>query len=331
MMKKLLLLIVVPCAGLISPQPGAACAEAEPGNASGADKTATGQQRPPSQAPPSFDPEVAVQTEDYAEVRKKFHTKLSRRGPSPQEQPMLEPPAGVNAVEFSSGDLRLKAWVNSPRGTDGLKRPAVVFLHGGFGFGKGDWDMAKPYRDAGYIVLAPMLRGENGQAGVYTLFDDEVDDALAAGEYLCRQPYVDGDRLFVAGHSVGGTLALLAAEASSRFRAAASFSASPDQILFCRHGIRKESIPFDTTDLRELKVRSPLAYAKSFKCPARIYYGAKEKHFEKTSQRTATAAKEGGLDVEATAVEGDHMSAVPEAMRRSIAFLRKSDSGERKS
>lgn len=120
---------------------------------------------------------------------------------------MTSPPAGVSTVEFPSGDLRLKAWVNAPRADHAKKRPAVVFLHGGFGFGKEDWDMTKPYRDAGFAVLAPMLRGENGQAGVYTLFYDEVDDVLAAGEYLRKQPYVDGERLFVAGHSVGGTLA----------------------------------------------------------------------------------------------------------------------------
>jgi dipeptidyl aminopeptidase/acylaminoacyl peptidase len=274
-------------------------------------------------APPSFEPEIAVQADDYAEVRKAFRTKLSRREPSPQKEAMIDPPAGVRAVEFPSGDLRLKAWINVPDAKDTAKRPAVVFLHGGFGFGKGDWDMTKPYRDAGYVVLAPMLRGENGQAGVYTLFYDEVDDALAAGEYLRKQPYVDGQRLFVAGHSVGGTLALLASQASDRFRAAASFSASPDQILYCRYGIRKESIPFDATEARELEVRSPLAYAKSFKCPARLYYGTKEKHFEKTTQRTAAVAKEKGLDVAATAVEGDHMSAVPQAMKLSIAFFEK--------
>jgi dipeptidyl aminopeptidase/acylaminoacyl peptidase len=264
---------------------------------------------------------VAVRAEDYGGVRKAFRTKLSRRGPSPQKERMTDPPAGARAVEFASGDLRLRAWVNAPAADGAARRPAVVFLHGGFGFGKGDWDMTRPYRDAGYIVLAPILRGENGQAGTFTLFYDEVDDALAAGEFLRRQPYVDGGRLFVAGHSVGGTLALLAAEASGRFRAAASFSASPDQVLYCRHGIRKESIPFDVADARELEVRSPLAYAGSFKCPARLYYGTKEKHFEKTTQRTAAVAKEKGLDVEAVAVEGSHTSAVPEAMKRSIAFF----------
>jgi hypothetical protein len=32
---------------------------------------------------------------------------------------------------------------------------------------------------------------------------------------------------------------------------AASFSASPDQILYCGHGIPKESIPFDVMEHRK--------------------------------------------------------------------------------
>lgn len=280
-------------------------------------------QVPDKKPPPSLEPEIAVQADDYAKVRKTFRTKLAHRGASPHKERMIEPPVGVTAVQFPSGDLRLKAWINVPEAKDSVKRPAVVFLHGEFGFGKADWDMTKPYRDAGYVVMAPMLRGENGQAGVYTLFYDEVDDVLAAGKYLSKQPYVDNHRLYVSSHSVGGTLALLASEASNRFRGAASFSASPDQILYCRYGIEKKSIPFDTTQARELEVRSPLAYAKSFKCPARLYYATKEKHFEKTTQRTAAVAKEKGLDVAATAVEGDHLSAVPKAMKLSIALFEK--------
>src|SRR5262245_26828087 len=42
-------------------------------------------------APPSFDPKVVVQAEDYGAVRKKFRTELSRRGPSPQKEPMIDP------------------------------------------------------------------------------------------------------------------------------------------------------------------------------------------------------------------------------------------------
>src|SRR5262249_54186346 len=176
----------------------------------------------------------------------------------------------------------------------------------------------QPYRDAGFIVMAPLLRGENGQPGAFTLWYDEVDDVLAAAELLARQSYVDAGRLYVAASSAGGTLGLLAAQASGRFRAAASFSASPDQALLVRHA--RMELPFDKSDPRELQVRSPLAYAGSFKCPARIYYGAKD-HFVLTSRRTAEVAKEKGLDVEAVAVEGDHGSSVPPAVTLSIPFF----------
>jgi dipeptidyl aminopeptidase/acylaminoacyl peptidase len=74
-------------------------------------------------------------------------------------------PAGITAIEFPSGNLLLKAWINPPTNVRKRKLSAVVFLHGGFAFGKEDWDMAQPYRDAGFITLAPMLRVENGQAG----------------------------------------------------------------------------------------------------------------------------------------------------------------------
>jgi len=47
--------------------------------------------------------------------------------------------------------------------------------------------------------------------------------------------------------------------------------------------------------------------------------------------RTAALAKEKGLDVEAISVEGDHMSAVPGAMKQSIAFFAKVAEDKQKS
>jgi dienelactone hydrolase len=269
---------------------------------------------------PSWKPEVTVRAEDYRQVRQQFRTKLVRQGPSPQKTPMPNAPSGVTVVEFDSGALRLKGWINRPE-REAPKRPAIVFLHGGFGFGEDDWKMTQAYRDAGYVVLTPILRGENGQPGMFTLFYDEVDDALAAADYLAKQPYVDNSRLFVAGHSVGGILAMLSAEASPRFHAAASFSGSPDQVLYCRYGFPKKEIPFDVADPREFEVRSPLAYAGSFKCPVRLFYGTDEKHLDETSKRTAAIAKEKGIDCEAIPVEGGHETAVPAAMKKSIAFF----------
>jgi acetyl esterase/lipase len=170
----------------------------------------------------TFAPGMEALNEDYAQARGRFHTKLLRKGPSPQGWKPIKPPEGVTEVEYSSGELRLKAWVNRPA-DQSRKYPAVLFLHGGFAFDLGDWDQTKPYRDAGFVVLTPILRAENGQPGAWSYFHDEVDDVLSAAEYLSKQPYVDSKHLFVAGHSVGGTMTLLAAMASKRFRAAASF------------------------------------------------------------------------------------------------------------
>lgn len=272
----------------------------------------------------TFPPEVEVQREDYAEARKRFRTKLLREGPSPQKREMPVSPEGATEIRYPSGELTLKAWINRPTDDLDRRRPAVLFLHGGFALGRSDWEMSRPYRDAGFVVLMPTLRGENGQPGSFSLFYDEVGDALAAANDLAGQPFVDPGRLYVAGHSSGGTLALLAAMASGRFRAAASFSGSPDQAVFVRHapGPVARNLPFDKSDPRELQVRSPLAYAASFKCPVRIYCGSEETPFHLTSRRTASVARERGLDAEAIEVEGGHTSSVPQAIKLSIEFFR---------
>ena len=273
---------------------------------------------------PRVPPEVAIQTEDYATARQGFTTTLVKRGPPPQKPPALEASASADTVSFRSGSLTLQAWISRPAGAPGL-RPAVLFLHGGFQFGPEDWEMTWPYRAAGFIVMVPMLRGENNQAGDFTMFYDEVDDVLAAAAFLAQQPGVDPAQLFLAGHSVGGTMALLTAMTTSRFRAVASFSGSPDQVIYCRLGVPASIIPFDTTRSQEFVMRSPLAYATSLKSPARLYYGTRELHWDLTTRKLVELARARELDVQSLQVEGGHESSVPEAMALSIAFFRETD------
>jgi dipeptidyl aminopeptidase/acylaminoacyl peptidase len=217
----------------------------------------------------------------------------------------------------------LKAWLNQP-GTGAKKYPAVLFLHGGHSFSVGDWEMSQPYRDAGFIVMSPLMRGENGQPGTFSMYYDEIMDVVAAAEYLRRLPYVDPSRIFVAGHSVGGTMTMLSALAYKRFRAAASLSGSPDQVIYVKYAPgAKNRAPFDIANMRELEMRSPLAYAAYFKCPLRIYYGSQEPHLELTSQRTAEIAREHHLDAEAVKIEGNHLTQAPAAIRESIQFFQR--------
>jgi hypothetical protein len=51
------------------------------------------------------------------------------------------------------------------------------------------WEDAKPYRDAGFVVMTPMLRGENGQAGAWSYFYDEVGVTLVMELKRTLSPY----------------------------------------------------------------------------------------------------------------------------------------------
>jgi dipeptidyl aminopeptidase/acylaminoacyl peptidase len=265
-------------------------------------------------------PGLELQPESYAKTRAAFKTKLIKRGPSPQPSQGVVIPAGARVIEYASGDLKLKAFID-PVPDDGVKRPAVLFLHGGFAFGGSDWMMPQPYRDAGFLVMIPLLRGENGQDGDFTLYCDEVDDVLAAADTLAALPYVDPSRVFVSGHSAGGTLSMFAAMTSNKLRAAASLDGSPDQVANLKEnpwlGV------FDVASVHEVRMRSPVAFATSFVCPTRIYFGDQSDWAHEGSKRMEFLAKRNGLDVEAVEVPGDHSGMVPGAIEQSIKFFQK--------
>jgi dipeptidyl aminopeptidase/acylaminoacyl peptidase len=259
--------------------------------------------------------------EDYPTARKRFRTHLVRRQPPPDTAAPIHAPADAREVAFESDGLQLIAWMSRDAvdATSAL-HPAVLYLHGGFGFDLSDWAATEPFRAAGFIVMAPILRGENGQPGVFSAFYDEVTDVLAAADTLARQPGVDPAHLYVAGHSVGGTLTMLAALSSTRFRAAASFSGAPDQRDWMAP--RLEIAPYDPWDDEEFRIRSPLAFARSFKCPVRLYWGDREPFFTEATREIARRAKTAGLDFDAVQVEGDHSSMFGPASELAIAFFR---------
>jgi dipeptidyl aminopeptidase/acylaminoacyl peptidase len=267
--------------------------------------------------------ELEIRQTDYRQDRANFHTVLKRIGRAPQMAPPLAALPGVKPVEFASGELRLRAWVGVPDfpapNPEG-RYPVVIFLHGGFAFGPGDLEMAEPYKRAGFVVVMPMLRGENGQQGAFSLFYDEVDDVLAAAAFVRGLPNVDTGHIYLAGHSVGGTMAMLSGMASSDFKAVVSFSGSPDQIAFCAD--EPGLVPFDRRHSGEFEMRSPLSYAASLKSPTRLYYGAQEAFFDASTQRMAKIAQAAGLPVDARKVPGDHFGAVPAEIEDSIRFFR---------
>src|SRR4051812_26182085 len=76
-------------------------------------------------------PEVAVRNEDYAVMRQRFRTKLTKPGRVPIKVDNLIAPSSVRVIKYQSGDLDLRAWMDAALPPRGSRRPAVVFLHGG--------------------------------------------------------------------------------------------------------------------------------------------------------------------------------------------------------
>ena len=148
------------------------------------------------------------------------------------DTPAPEPPAGVlEKVSYAAPLGRNVAYVTPVR--PGARGPAIVWIVGGFGFGidENAWQTATRdndqsaavFRKAGIAQMYPALRGASQNPGHHECFLGEVDDILAATDFLAQRPDVDPARIYLGGHSTGGTMVLLAAESTSRYRAVFAF------------------------------------------------------------------------------------------------------------
>jgi hypothetical protein len=210
------------------------------------------------------------------EARRGFETRLTRRATARQAVP--EPPAELFRTDRYDAPVgRLAAYL-TPDPRDGKRRPAIIWITGGDcnTIDQGCWKEGPPsndqsaaaYRKAGIVMMFPSLRGGNDNPGVKESFLGEVDDVLAAAKYLGKQEFVDPGRIYLGGHSTGGTLALLAAECSDRFRAVFSFGPA-DNVA----GYGPEYLPFDTTNRREIELRSPGRWLSSIRVPTFVFEG----------------------------------------------------------
>lgn len=76
--------------------------------------------------------------------------------------------------------------------------------------------------------MVPSFHAENDNPGQYEIFYGELEDLESARAWLAQQPYVDPNRIYLVGHSTGGTRALLASELSAKYRAAFFLGGIPD-------------------------------------------------------------------------------------------------------
>jgi acetyl esterase/lipase len=168
-------------------------------------------------------PASSDELQPLAKARKGFKTHLIKR--IVDGTPAPAPPGKLfRVVQYEASVGKLTAYLTSDP-ADGARHPAIVWITGGDCNSIGDvWTDAGPandqtaaaYRQAGIIMMFPSLRGGNDNPGQEEGFLGEVDDVLAAADFLAKQAYVDPHRIYLGGHSSGGTLALLVSECSAR-------------------------------------------------------------------------------------------------------------------
>lgn len=197
---------------------------------------------------------------DLMSERTGFKTVLMKK--EKIEEVLPEPPAEVfKIVRYKTEIGEMSAYLSRHQNEPNQKRPAIVWLTGGFPTSSpGDYlwldtdanneQSARIYRHYGIVMMFPTLRGRvKGNPGIVEQFYGEVNDVIGAGNYLKSLDYIDPEQVYLGGHSTGGTLALLVAEATDVFAAVICLGPSSGD-----YG--KERANYEWKE-KEIRLRSP--------------------------------------------------------------------------
>jgi dienelactone hydrolase len=212
------------------------------------------------------------------EAREGFETKLRERRSIGIPAP--EPPGDLfELVQYPSEVGDLVAYVSKAPAPG--RYPAMIWLVGGFGSGVSEvaWEpadedndqSARAFREAGMVLMLPSYRGGNTNPGHQEGFFGEVDDVIAAAEYLAQRPEVDPDRIYLGGHSTGGTLALLVAASTDRFRGVFAFGP-----VASASDYGQDYMPFDIENEEETQLRAPIGFLSAITSPTFVFEGMEQ-------------------------------------------------------
>jgi dipeptidyl aminopeptidase/acylaminoacyl peptidase len=127
---------------------------------------------------------------------------------------------GIEGTSIESAGERLIGTIYLGLG-EGAK-PTVVLLHGLPGFEK-NVDIAYELRERGWNVLLPHYRGCWGSEGRYSFTGIPVDVKNAI-TVMASKPYVDKDRIFLVGHSMGAWAAMVTTAQDARVKGAVAIA-----------------------------------------------------------------------------------------------------------
>lgn len=236
------------------------------------------------------------------------------------QTPLPRPPATLFVpMAYTSQGMALTAFV-TPDPRDGARHPAVVWLTGGDTNSLDDfWTEGNPrndqsasaFRKAGMVMVFPTLRGGNTNPGLREYFWGEVDDVVAAIAQAARLPYVDPQRIYLGGHSTGGTLALLVAATGIDLRGVFAFGPLADPADY------PLPVRWNQLDDQERRMRAPIHWLHAIKAPTWIIEGAEAPG--NRSSVEALCAAPSAVRVQCALVAGQNHFSVLQPTTRTLA------------
>jgi dienelactone hydrolase len=258
----------------------------------------------------------------YEEINDGYRTPSHKELPNPHDYNSITPRSNGEIVVYGSDGKALLGVLQKPTGVAPF--PAVVFCHGGFALGQLDQESVEPLIEKGFAVFCPSWRGENGNDGEFTLYYGESADAIAAMEHLRRRPDIIEDSIFLAGHSIGATVAMLASVRSDIPRGVAAVGGVMDIEAITRKMPLSQFIDSPIRlQKKDLRLRSPAAFLRDIDCPVRLYYGEEDApEMIRQGEEIQSSAKKIGLPITCEVHEGlDHLSALSPSMSDAAEFF----------
>jgi len=250
-------------------------------------------------------------------------------------------------VHYPSRDGRwqISAWVYVPWNLERRpESPAVVYVHGGPASQSVNsfQRLAQYLANRGYLVIAPNYRGSTGygkefhDANRFDLGGGDLEDVLAAADFIEQTGYVDPRKLVICGGSYGGYMTMLGVtKAAERWAAGVAIvpfvnwftELENEDPLLQQYDLATMGDP--VKDAERFRDRSPIFFVDQIQAPVLLLAGGNDPRCPRseTEQVAEAVARHGGVaEVKIYEDEGHGFAKVEnmiDAYGRVASFLEK--------
>lgn len=190
----------------------------------------------------------------------------------------------LERTEYASDGLTVSAYLYRPTKTSG-RYPVIVFNRGSYVVhdqGAVLLTMFRRLAKAGFVVIAPMLRGSDGTSGKDELGGTELHDIANVFGIIKQLEFTDSNSVFMYGESRGGIMTLLSCKANMPIKAAATFGAITDMADYLQRreweakSASKIWPNFEQNRVEILHSRSAQQWADQLNIPILLMHGAQD-------------------------------------------------------